>query len=221
VFFENPEGFESGVGEWSADNGLWEVGTPDSLVGPGGAHTGDGCAATVLDGGYPGYSNTRLISPPVALIRSEPGADVLLSFWHWYYLGSNDVGRVQISVDGGVWRGLVAPFTGTSGEWTPGSADLSAYADSVVQIAFYLATDSGGWSSGWYIDDLRIDGIATQTGVPEHPEPVGDPTSARLFQNSPNPCNPSTMIGFDLPASSEVVLSIYNIRGQLVRTLVD
>jgi hypothetical protein len=222
VFFENPEDFESGVGDWCADNGQWQVGIPTS--GPGGAHTGDGCAATVLDGNYPPNANSRLISTPIALIRTEPGAYVDLFFWHWFSFGSSDQGRPQISVDGGIWRDLAvpgSPFTGTSGGWTQGYADLTAYADSVVQIGFYFTSSSMYESSGWYIDDLRIEGIVPQTGVPEHPEPVDDPISARLFQNSPNPCNPSTTIGFALPASSEVVLSIYNARGQLVRTLVD
>jgi len=158
VFFENPEGFESGVGEWSADNGLWEVGTPDSLVGPGGAHTGDGCAGTVLDGGYPGYSNTRLVSPEVELAAIEPYERIRLKFWHWYYLGSNDVGFVQVSTDNGSTWTTETPvlYDGASEVWTQACVDLSEYAGQTFRIAFRFATDSGGWSSGWYIDDVSI-----------------------------------------------------------------
>ncbi len=39
--------------------------------------------------------------------------------------------------------------------------------------------------------------------------------------NYPNPFNPETTIAFDLPRSGEVKLSIYNTRGQLIKTLVD
>jgi FlgD Ig-like domain len=49
------------------------------------------------------------------------------------------------------------------------------------------------------------------------------PKAFALSQNYPNPFNPSTTIAFDIPADKEtqVRLNVYNIRGQLVRTLVN
>lgn len=41
-----------------------------------------------------------------------------------------------------------------------------------------------------------------------------------LHENYPNPFNPETTIGFEIPKSSFVTLNIYNIKGELVNTLV-
>ncbi|MCB0294917.1 MAG: T9SS type A sorting domain-containing protein, partial [Calditrichaeota bacterium] len=60
--------------------------------------------------------------------------------------------------------------------------------------------------------------------------PVGigdhDPTdqlleSFYLFHNYPNPFNPSTVIGYRLSVASRVELSIFDLLGKKVRTLVD
>lgn len=47
------------------------------------------------------------------------------------------------------------------------------------------------------------------------------PTSFSLEQNVPNPFNPWTVISYQIPKSGEVSLVIYNIQGQVVKTLVQ
>jgi len=47
------------------------------------------------------------------------------------------------------------------------------------------------------------------------------PSSYALEQNYPNPFNPSTTIKFAVPKESNVNLSIYNVLGEIVSTLVD
>ncbi len=51
--------------------------------------------------------------------------------------------------------------------------------------------------------------------------PTQVPTSYALNQNYPNPFNPSTEISFALKADGQVRLSVYNVLGQQVRTLID
>ncbi|OGJ98034.1 MAG: hypothetical protein A2487_00850 [Candidatus Raymondbacteria bacterium RifOxyC12_full_50_8] len=47
------------------------------------------------------------------------------------------------------------------------------------------------------------------------------PNSFTLYQNSPNPFNPSTTIFYDVPKWSHVVLKVYDIAGQGTVTLMD
>ena len=69
-----------------------------------------------------------------------------------------------------------------------------------------------------------LDGI---TGIDEPGETgsPGIPVTFALGQNYPNPFNPQTTIVFDVPPSVgtgvDVLLSVYNLRGRKVRTLVD
>ncbi|MEJ2722479.1 MAG: FlgD immunoglobulin-like domain containing protein, partial [bacterium] len=52
-------------------------------------------------------------------------------------------------------------------------------------------------------------------------DPAGiDPEKFALYQNAPNPFNPSTVIRYDVPAGGgQVTLAVYDVNGRLVRTL--
>ena len=47
------------------------------------------------------------------------------------------------------------------------------------------------------------------------------PTELSLSSAYPNPFNPTTTLSFALPIESEVSLSIYNLQGRLVSTLIS
>ena len=70
-----------------------------------------------------------------------------------------------------------------------------------------------------YFDDLRL--------AKKNPLAVEDianeliPSEYTLVQNFPNPFNPVTTIGFGLPQSGHVILSVYDMTGRLCNTLVN
>jgi hypothetical protein len=80
----------------------------------------------------------------------------------------------------------------------------------------------GSDGSIWFATDMGIcrlipdDGI---TVVEQNSEEA--PAGFQLLQNYPNPFNPATTISFTLPKSGLVTVSVYNITGQKVVTLVD
>ncbi|MBN1893440.1 T9SS type A sorting domain-containing protein, partial [bacterium] len=59
----------------------------------------------------------------------------------------------------------------------------------------------------------------TDSAVDENPDAI--PRSLELSQNYPNPFNPETMIHYAIPEQGSVKISVFNLTGQSVRTLVD
>jgi len=47
------------------------------------------------------------------------------------------------------------------------------------------------------------------------------PKEFTLYQNYPNPFNPVTSIGYDLPRDTNVKITVFDMMGRLVNTLID
>ena len=89
----------------------------------------------------------------------------------------------------------------------------------IDQIAF-----SGNLHGTFYLDDIRLAAAkpiaSPSTAVlEEHTGAVPDVFA--LDQNFPNPFNSSTVISFNLPTFSDATLTVYNLVGQKVATLLD
>jgi hypothetical protein len=167
--FNNPEGFEVGIGDWYAENGTWQVGTPTKSGGAptnasgAQAHLGTNCAVTILKNNYPAGVNSRYISP--AFILPPASMSPFLRFWHSFSFGStpyvSSYGVVEIRVGTGAWSEVSQHYTGNSAIWSEPFVDLTAYGGQTVQLAFqivapYDGNGNSGIGSGWYVDDIQV-----------------------------------------------------------------
>ena len=165
------EDFE-GVSEWSAENGVWEIGAPAD--GPAAPYNGLNCAGTILDGDYPAQTDSRLIGPYISpweqgvdLPETDGQEELHLRFWHWFSYSSYDSGRVQISIKNaetglwGDWIDIGSSISSYSGGWTLKDIEISEYAGQTIRIGFLHVAGRDAYnraseSSGWFLDDIRI-----------------------------------------------------------------
>jgi hypothetical protein len=106
------------------------------------------------------------------------------------------------------------------------SGGLEVCTESNMQVMPVVTMDRDGrvivaWDdyrdADWRIYAQEIDVDYTDADIDENQTPSAD----ALYQNMPNPFNPATTIRFDLSRIGNVKLSIYNVKGELVTTLID
>jgi hypothetical protein len=97
------------------------------------------------------------------------------------------------------------PESGRSGAWRYGSVDGEAARAELAGIDLVYRVGAQDAEGAWSWIRFDVESAA--------------PQAARLEPNHPNPFNPSTAFGVRLASSSRLEVSVYDVRGQLVRSL--
>jgi hypothetical protein len=171
------------------------------------------------------------------LIKTDVNGEML---WEKYYgilenTQENTVGRsLDITADGGF---ILAGYTenissGLADAWliktdAEGNIIWEKTYGREGDDRFYsvIQTADGGYIMTGYTDSFGYGGtdmwiLKTDENGTEIENPF-TPQITELFQNYPNPFNPTTSISYTLNQAGQVELSIYNLNGQLVSTLIN
>jgi hypothetical protein len=129
--------------------------------------------------------------------------------WNIYRGTSQNMGQTILVNTSGLILGQ-----GTTSEPTDYiCTDQNGVVENTTYYYWLESVDNGGETEMFGPISLTIPLGGGNSGTPAAPEDYG------LQQNYPNPFNPSTEIRFALEESSNVILTIYNTKGQKIQTL--
>jgi hypothetical protein len=239
-FEAGPGAWTAGVGGDTAISGIWGLHDPvgtaaqpedDSTpgagtmafitgqCGPGFESCTGSCTNTCSDVDF-GF--TTLLSP-VYDLSSSPTAKIKYDRWYTNNTGVSpnfDHWVVAVSNNGGANWTTVEDTTVSDASWTSHVIDVNAIfgTPGMVRVRF-RASDVGNDSVvEAAVDEFRILAGGGATAAPAV-SPGNAPLEFALAQNQPNPFRPATQIEYVSPIASDVELSVYNVAGQVVRTL--
>ena len=187
------------LGNWAIENGAWQ--------------NDDGVLCSQSDLTYPS-SPISIVSSPII----NPGHQSLaLSLDFQYEMEwENDTAFVSILGDQDT-----ATFIWTEQNWENHTELLPFETNSEsFRIQIGINSDNTLEYRGINIDKLKLIYPSENNSMTINNNGNYIPKQILLHQNYPNPFNPITSITFELPVDSDVLLSIYNLTGKKVRTLI-
>jgi len=205
---------------WSTE-GEWAFGTPQGGGGqhgnpdPTAGHTGTNVYGYNLAGDYPNdLPETHLTT---TAIDCSDLSQVSVRFRRWLNVEQPPFDRASLeaSSDSVTWTTIWENGAEISDdEWTEVEYDLSVIADhqATLYLRWTMGPTDGSWTySGWNIDDVEIWGVLPDV-------PAG---TTALAPVSPNPFRAPARIVFDQTTAGHVRVTVHDLRGRLVATLLD
>ncbi|HOH46763.1 MAG TPA: carboxypeptidase regulatory-like domain-containing protein, partial [Candidatus Cloacimonadota bacterium] len=146
------DGFEEGISNWTVTS-PWAIST-------------DGTNHVLKDSPSGNYGNninkSAKLTNPVSLVGVQ---NPILSFRAKYALESGyDFVHIETSSNGSNWTNL-ASFSGTQSTWQDCSYSLAAFSGSNCYIRFRIQTDQNTTADGISLDDVQINGRATEQTI--------------------------------------------------------
>ena len=141
-----------------------------------------------------------------------------LKFWAKSHTDQYGLERFKVGVS--TTGTAPADFTIISGanyiqaplEWTEYVYPLSSYGRTPIRIGIQCVSND---AFIFFVDDVLI------TGATDGDDPTAPVVVTSLNTNYPNPFNPSTTISYSVKDALPVTIEIYNVKGQLVKTLIN
>ncbi len=225
---------ETGISKWVA-TGSWGATSEKKLSGnfsftdsPTGPSLNNSSSSLTLKD----YVNLKNVN------QSFIGAAELRFSAKWNIESCYDFLRVQASSDSGkTWKDLsgihTQPANGTGKQipvftpgydavkhdWSEEIIDLSYFVrNPAVKIRFLMETDEYEVFDGWYMDNISISVYLLDINSVRNDN---IPNNFELYQNFPNPWNPSTTINFKLPIKSNIKLKLFDILGREIKTITN
>ncbi len=93
----------------------------------------------------------------------------------------------------------------------------------VIKKTLLKGSDKLSSLNGKVLSDGRLNLFKTAQTIQRElgTEPLFNPVSYSLSQNYPNPFNPSTKISYDVLDAVNIKITVYNVKGQIVKVLVN
>ena len=189
---------------------VWTLLTPEPITTPNFIDHGWAALTT-------GYYRWAVRSAYTNGVTSEPALSN-----HLHKIAANGivVGTVRSKTNRAILGATI-----TNGTLSTTTNSMGAYALTLPVGTHTLTASAPGYVSQT-MEDVRVD-LDTFTALrfvllaERHDDPPIPVVATALHGNYPNPFNPETTISYSIKEEGRVKLEIYNIKGQLLRTLLD
>lgn len=213
------EDFEHGLWAWEADsNGTWGLQTEEPFDGL--------LSLTDSPGATPKPDNETVLLYRTPLDLSATNYAVLTYAARYMLRPGKDVVNIELSSDDGQNWTSVARMANLNPNWKEFFVPIPEFSGpgfDRVWLRLRMTTKTGEVAEKFY--GMQLDNLYIHEDIAESvsagSEAVELPTRFALEQNYPNPFNPTTTIQYQVPASAQVKLEIFNMLGQRIRTLID